>query len=37
MASFHLHIKSGGKGQALNHAKYILREGKFGNSEKAAE
>ncbi len=37
MASFHLHIKSGGKGQALNHAKYILREGKFGNSEKAAD
>lgn len=37
MASFHMHIKSGGKGQALNHARYISREGKFSDTEKAAD
>lgn len=37
MASFHIHIKSGSKGQASNHAKYIVREGKFKNSEKSSD
>jgi hypothetical protein len=37
MASFHIHIKSGAKGQATNHAKYITREGKFKNHEKSAD
>lgn len=34
MASFHLSIKSGKKGQAANHAAYIAREGKHGKNEK---
>lgn len=34
MASYHLSIKSGGKGKAAEHAAYIEREGKYGKNEK---
>jgi len=33
MASFHHRIKSGAKGSAAEHARYISREGKYGNRE----
>jgi len=34
MASFHLSVKSGGKGKAAAHADYIAREGKFSKNDK---
>jgi len=37
MASFHLTVKSGKKGSAVDHAAYITRAGKHANGEKAAD
>jgi hypothetical protein len=37
MASYHLCIKSGRKGNAANHATYIAREGKNGNHVKRSD
>lgn len=37
MATFHMTIKSGKKGSAVNHAAYITREGKYGKDEKAKD
>lgn len=34
MASYHLSIKSGKKGTAVEHAAYIARKGKYGKSQK---
>ena len=33
MTSYHLEIKSGKKGSAEEHSKYILREGKYAKKE----
>lgn len=37
MATFHLTIKSGKKGSAVDHSAYITRAGKHGQGEKAAD
>lgn len=37
MATFHITIKSGKKGSAVNHAAYIAREGKYSKDEKAKD
>ena len=37
MATFHLTIKSGKKGSAVDHSAYITRAGKHGKDEKAAD
>lgn len=37
MATFHLTIKSGKKGSALDHSAYITRAGKHGKDDKAAD
>jgi hypothetical protein len=37
MASYHLCVRSGQKGKALNHAMYIGREGKYSNGERGAD
>ncbi len=37
MASYHLSIKSGKKGSAVNHSLYIAREGKHGNDDNQSD
>lgn len=37
MASYHVEIKSGGKGAAAEHARYIVREGKHSKTEDLLE
>ncbi|MBC7752520.1 MAG: MobA/MobL family protein [Candidatus Saccharibacteria bacterium] len=37
MASYHLSIKSGKKGSAVNHSQYIAREGKHGKDDKQSD